>query len=190
MKEVRMNLPTILGAAARLGSGYEFLLPVAPTLSRNWLEAQIGNGPSIHLVSEALPALAHSRTGIIASGTATVEAALMGTPFVMVYRVSPLTYLLGRPRVKVPHFAMVNLIAGREIVPELVQQNFTAGKIVASLTEILPDNAARVRMLRGLATVRDALHLTDHNQTPPAERAAEFMLQLLAARNAQFTQSM
>ena len=55
---------------------------------------------------------------------------MMGTPFVMVYRVSPLTYLLGRPRVKVPHFAMVNLIAGEEIVPELVQQDFTAEKVV------------------------------------------------------------
>ena len=67
----------------------------------------------IHLTTEALPALAHSRAGIIASGTATVEAAMMETPFVMVYRVTPLTYLLGRWTVKVPHFAMVNLIAGR-----------------------------------------------------------------------------
>ena len=75
------------------------------------------------MVPDALPALYHSRAGIVASGTATVEAALMGTPFVMVYRVSRLTYALGKPRVKVPYFAMVNLIAGEEVVPELVQHN-------------------------------------------------------------------
>ncbi len=131
-REVRMNLPTILESASKLGSGYEFLLPIAPTLDRSFLESLIGRH-SIHLVSEALPALAYSRAGIIASGTATVEAAMMGTPFVMVYRVSPLTYLLGRSRVKVSHFAMVNLIAGKEIVPELVQHDFTAGKVVARL---------------------------------------------------------
>src|SRR5205814_9532659 len=79
----------------------------------------------IHLVPETLPALVHSRAAIVASGTATVEAALMETPFVMVYRVTGLTYLLGRSTVKVPHFAMVNLIAGREVVRELVQQDFT-----------------------------------------------------------------
>src|SRR5207248_2596394 len=109
VKEVSMNLPVMLESAAKLGWGYEFLLPIAPTLDRSFLESLIGNLPSIHLVPEALPALLHSRAGIIASGTATVEAAIMGTPFVMVYRVSSLTYLLGRPRIKVSHFAMVNL---------------------------------------------------------------------------------
>src|SRR5882724_3876157 len=120
VKEVRMNLPAIVESAAKLGTAYEFLLPVAPTLDRSFLLSLIGDSSSIHLVPETLPALAQSRAGIIASGTATVEAAMMETPFVMVYRVSSLTYLLGRPRIKVPHFAMVNLIAGEEVVPELV----------------------------------------------------------------------
>ena len=144
VKEVRMNLPTILEAAAQLGHDYEFLLPVAPTLDRSFLEKpDRAAQPNITLVPESLPALWHSRAGIIASGTATVEAAMMRTPFVMVYRVSPLTYLLGKPRVKVPHFAMVNLIAGEEIVPELVQHDFTAQNVVARLQEILPDGPAR-----------------------------------------------
>ncbi len=133
VKEVRMNLPTILEAAAQLGGGYEFLLPVAPTLDRGFLQSLTGTIKQITLVPESLPALWHSRAGIIASGTATVEAAMMRTPFVMVYRVSPLTYMLGKPRVKVPHFAMVNLIAGEEVVPELVQHDFTAANIVAQL---------------------------------------------------------
>jgi lipid-A-disaccharide synthase len=179
MKEVRMNLPTILEAAAKLGSEYEFLLPVAPTLDRSFLESLIGSRHSIHLLNDALPALAQSRAGIIASGTATVEAALMGTPFVMVYRVSKLTYLLGRPRVKVPHFAMVNLIAGDEIVPELVQHDFTVTKVVARLREILPDGQPRDQMLEGLATVRTLLRGPNANDLHPAERAAEAVLKLM-----------
>jgi lipid-A-disaccharide synthase len=87
-----------------------------------------GSAPLIHLVPEALPALAHSRAGIIASGTATVEAAMQKTPFVMVYRVTGLTYFLGRRTVKVPHFAMVNLIAEKAVVRELIQDDFTSGK--------------------------------------------------------------
>ena len=157
VKEVRMNLPVILESAAKLGPAYEFLLPVAPTLDRNFLHSLIGNDSSIRLVPETLPALAQSRAGIIASGTATVEAAMMGTPFVMVYRVSGLTYRLGRPRVKVPHFAMVNLIAGKEIVPELVQHDFTVEKVVGRLNEILPDGPARTRMIDGLNDVRARL---------------------------------
>ena len=133
-----------------------FCCRLQPTLDRNFLESLIGRHP-IHLVTDALPALAYSRAGIIASGTATVEAAMMGTPFVMVYRVSPLTYLLGRSRVKVPHFAMVNLIAGKEIVPELVQHDFTSEKVVARLSEILQDGPARERMIEGLAEVRTLL---------------------------------
>jgi len=178
-KEVRMNLPTTLEAAAKLGSEYEFLLPVAPTLDHTFLESLIGSRPSIHLVSDALPALAQSRAGIIASGTATVEAALMGTPFVMVYRVSALTYLLGRPRVKVPHFAMVNLIAGKEIVPELVQHDFTATKVVARLREILPDGHPRNHILEGLASVRKLLQGPNADHLHPAERAAEAIWKLL-----------
>jgi len=179
MKEVRMNLPTMLDSASRLGSGYEFLLPVAPTLDRGFLESLIAGRDSIRLVSDALPALALSRAGIVASGTATVEAAMMGTPFVMVYRVSALTYFLGRPRVKVPHFAMVNLIAGKEIVPELVQHDFTAEKVVARLSEILPDGQARDQMIEGLARVRGLLRGPNPDVLHPAERAAEAILALL-----------
>ncbi|MGO9126498.1 MAG: lipid-A-disaccharide synthase [Terriglobales bacterium] len=175
VKEVRMNLPVILESAARLGPAYEFLLPVAPTLDRAWLEGLIGKSVPLRLVPEALPALAHSRAGIIASGTATVEAALMGTPFVMVYRVSPMTYLLGRSRVKVQHFAMVNLIAGKEIVPELVQQDFTAEKVAAEIVKILSDGGARETMIAGLAGVKAALRGAP-DRLPAAEQAAEAIL--------------
>ncbi len=179
IKEVRMNLPTILEAATQLGPDYEFLLPVAPTLERSFLESLIGR-QRITLVPESLPALWHSRAAIIASGTATVEAAMMRTPFVMVYRVSSLTYLLGKPRVKVPHFAMVNLIAGEQVVPELVQHDFTAEQVVTKINEIIPDGAARDRMLEGLTQVRAKLRTPERiSKSParhPADRAAAIIL--------------
>jgi lipid-A-disaccharide synthase len=192
-KEVRMNLPTILEAADRLekdrlGGGYEFLLPVARTLDASFLRALIGAVPTetrqaaslreIHLVPETLPALFHSRAGIVASGTATVEAALMGTPFVMVYRVSPLTYALGKPRVKVPHFAMVNLIAEEEVVPELVQHKFTAENVVRELNKIIPDGEPRTRMIERLAAVKARLRGSGSG-AHPSETAAEMILTMI-----------
>ena len=178
VKEVRMNLPTILEAGAELGRNYEFLLPVAATLSRDWLESLIGDRVPIHPVKESLPALAHSRAGIIASGTATVEAAIVGAPFVMVYRVSPLTYVLGRPWVKVPYLAMVNLIAGREVVPELIQGDFSAPRVVLKLREILADGPGRTKMVEGLEEVRQSLRTPDRSSASPAERAAETIFSL------------
>ncbi|MGA7079262.1 MAG: lipid-A-disaccharide synthase [Terriglobales bacterium] len=184
-KEVRMNLPTILEAANRLGGDYEFLLPVAPTLDASFLRDLIGvartetrQAASLHLVPEALPALHHSRAGIVASGTATVEAAIMGTPFVMVYRVSGLTYALGKPRVKVPYFAMVNLIADEEVVPELVQHQFTAENIVTEMNKIIPDGEPRTRMIERLAAVKARLK-QGTGGSHPSVWAAEIILKMI-----------
>jgi lipid-A-disaccharide synthase len=181
-KEAGMNLPSILEAAGKLGSSNQYLLPVAPTLDREFLESMVPRTPRIHYVSEALPALYHSRAGIIASGTAPVEAAMMGTPFVMVYRVSGLTYMLGKPRIKVSHFAMVNLIAGEQIVPELVQQDFTAEKVVAALNEVLPYGPARDKMIEGFAMVKARLRGDGLAGRYPAERAAEAILQVAGVK--------
>jgi lipid-A-disaccharide synthase len=180
VKEVRMNLPTILESASQFGRAYEFLLPIAPTLDPSLFQRLQGS-ETITPVYEALPALWHSRAGIIASGTATVEAGMMCTPFVMVYRVSPLTYALGRWRIKVPYFAMVNLIAGEEVVPELVQHNFTAANVAARLTEVIPDGPARDKMLEGLARVKAILRAPNQadDARHPADRAADVILGLL-----------
>jgi lipid-A-disaccharide synthase len=162
VKEVRMNLPTMLDGA---------------------LLEEATRGRGITLVSEALPALHHARAAIVASGTATVEAAMMAVPFVMVYRVSSLTYTLGRPRIKVPYFAMVNLIAGAKIVPELVQDDFTAERVVARMKELVSEGSARATMLEGLAGVKARLRSpVSGDARPAAERAADAILGSLAAR--------
>jgi len=191
-KEFRLNLQTMLEAAKKLGGDFQFVLPVASTLDAQWVHDQaLRSGksasarimPFIALTNDARASLRLSRAAIVASGTATVEAALMETPFVMVYRVSPLTYALGKPRIKVPYFAMVNLIAGEEIVPELVQHKFTAENIVAELGKIIPEGPLRECMLTKLASVRAALRFDGAADTlTPAERAAEAILKAIPVR--------
>ncbi len=117
---------------------------------------------------ETYNALAAADAAIVSSGTATVEAALLDTPMVVVYRVSPLTATLAKPLVRTPYFAMVNLIAERKVVPELVQNDFTPDQVAAEILQFLQDPNARRTMKMGLAEVRKKLG-------PPgaAERAAD-----------------
>jgi len=151
-ERVSMKSPVMLESAAKLGSGYEFLLPLAPTIDRSFLESLIGNLPSIHLVPEALPALFHSRAGTIASGTATIEAAIMGTPFVMVYRVllSPICWTAAHQGISLRHGQPDCRRTG---CPRTSAAGFHAGKSVARMNEILPYGPARNKMTEGLANV-------------------------------------
>jgi lipid-A-disaccharide synthase len=155
-KEVLLNLPVMLEAAGKLGSEYQYLVPVASTLSDEWMKDQIGSA-SVYLVSDARAALLHARASVVASGTATVEAALIGNPFIVVYRVSGLSYAIGKRLVKVNNFGMVNLIAGSEIVPELIQANFTAENVVEQLQKVIPDGGRRAEMIRDLAGLQSKL---------------------------------
>ena len=162
-KEIRLNLPEMVHAAGMLGSQYEFLLPLAPTLTapqRDHIRALLAQliaaqpQPSrITLVDDARAVLRHARASIVASGTATVEAALIGNPFVVVYRVSPLSYAVAKRVVDVPHVAMVNLIAGKRIVPELIQGDFTAENVVSQLRPLLDQDEARAQMRASLRQV-------------------------------------
>jgi len=165
-KEIELNLPAMIEAARLLQSrhpGLRFCLPVASTISRPWLEKRLSDlgaaGPlAPELVDKAAAALTSSRAAIVASGTATLEAALAGTPFVMVYRVAPLTWLAGRFLVNVPFYCIVNLIAGRAIVPELVQHAFTPARVAEQIEFLLPDSPERRRMLQDLAGIGAKLH--------------------------------
>ncbi len=155
--------------------GYEFLIPLAPTLDaaqRNSvfkLAQACGRSPSVRFVQDARAALFHARASIVASGTATVEAALIGNPFVVVYRVSPLTYAIAKRMVKVPHVAMANLIAGKRVVPELIQDDFTAANIIEQLRPLLPDGPARESMRMELGAIREALRVHEAGQDAIAE---------------------
>jgi lipid-A-disaccharide synthase len=172
-KEIFDNLPQMLAAARILtmrapnAAGprreFEFILPMAPTLKsshRSMLRTLIkrhGSDVSVHLVEDARAALFHARASVVASGTATVEAALIGKPFVVVYRVSPVTYEIAKRVVKVPYVAMVNLIAGKLVVPELIQKAFTAPNIVRHIEPLLPDGAPRESMMKELTRIRSLL---------------------------------
>ena len=159
-KELRLNLPAIGGAAQRLGAEFEYVMPVASTLDAGWVREQValcGGEINIHLCDDARAALLHSRVGVVASGTATVEAALIGTPFVMVYRLAGLTWTLGRHLVKLPHYGMVNLVAGRRVVPELIQDGFTPETVEREVRRLLPDGEPRREMLAALDEVRQKL---------------------------------
>lgn len=182
-KEIRMNLPAILGAARLLGEEYQFVLPIAATIDPQWLNEEIRNvvgarSPTVFTTTDTR-ILSFARAAVVASGTATVEAAMMGTPMVVVYRVSPLTWLLGRPLVHVKNFAMVNLIAGEQVVPELIQENFTAENVATKLREILPEGPVREKMKQDLAQVRARLKSGDDRRSA-AERAADAVLRTLA----------
>jgi lipid-A-disaccharide synthase len=185
-KEVRLSLPPMLQAAGLLrdqGNSYEYLLPVASTLDVAWVREQIASTPvkiNVTLTDNSRATLKHCRVAVVASGTATVEAALAGTPFVVVYRLARLTWLLGRRLVRLDTFAMPNLIAGRRIVPELIQQNFTAENILRELAGIIPEGPRRQQMLADLKDVQERLRDPGDGQ-PPAVRAARAITGSLGA---------
>jgi lipid-A-disaccharide synthase len=186
-KEISLNLPTLLEVARGLGKEYQYFVPVASTIPTKWMVDKInrllGDDPGVNLKleSDARVVLATARAAVVASGTATVEAALIGTPFVMVYRVSPLSWTMGRRLVRVPHFAMPNLIAGRRVVPELVQSDFTADRVLTEIRKILPDGEARTQMLAGLAEVREKLRGPQDGRSA-ADRAADAVLEAMASQ--------
>jgi lipid-A-disaccharide synthase len=193
-KEVRLNLFRIVLAAELLEQkgDFEFVLPVASTLSPELLLADLQGqklrtwsrpgaesysssrklSVTIKFTHDARATLMHARAAVVASGTATVEAALSGTPFVVVYRLAPLTWLLGRRLVRLDTFAMPNLIAGKKIVTELIQGDFTAENVVRELNAIIPDGPARSQMQAALKIVQERLHDPQQSQ-PPAQRAAQ-----------------
>jgi len=185
-REIRDHLPTILEAAGRLAlpdpaRPFEFVVPLAPTLTMAQRAEVLqivkdnGAGLAVRLVEDARAALLHARASVVASGTATVEAALIGNPFVVVYRVSALTYAIAKRIVKVPHVAMANLIAGKRVVPELIQNDFTAANIIKQMELLLPDGAPRESMMKDLGAIREEL------SSPPARDICAGAIERVAA---------
>lgn len=187
---------------------YEFLLPVASTIDSGALQRYIDElnaehlkyfGPEastlrLTLVPDAAEALFHARASVVASGTATVLAAIVGNPFVVVYRVSALTFALAKKLVEYPEeleakrdlngnlpVSMVNLIAQRRLIPELLQGSFTAANVASALTPLLADGPERERQVLGLREVRRRLMPEDGaSSASPIARVADAVVRLLS----------
>ncbi len=171
--EVVHNLPIMLDAATEMGLDYEFVIPVASTLKKESMLELIASEEQyrdryrnsdknfsgiLRLVPDARAALHYASASVVASGTATVQALTIGNPFVVVYRVSALTFAIAKRLIRYPAeipaqpdaygnlpIAMPNLIAGRRIVPELINQQFTAANLVTALRPLLDDTPAAPR---------------------------------------------
>jgi lipid-A-disaccharide synthase len=178
--EVARHLPPLAEAIARLEKTrpqLQILVAAAPHLDEALLARRL-EGTSARLVrGRSHDVLAAASVAVVASGTATVEAALLGTPMVVVYRVTPLSYALGRPFVRVPHYAMVNLIAGRRIVPELIQRDFTPARVCVETLRLLDDPKQARRMRDDLAEVRRRL-----GAPGASARAAGVVQEVLSSR--------
>jgi lipid-A-disaccharide synthase len=181
--ELCQHLPILLEACQRIlrQSPTQFVLAAAPGANIATLrEAWPPQLPLEIVVGQTYNALAAADAAIVSSGTATIEAALLDVPMVVVYRVTPLTALLAKPLVRTPFFSMVNLIAGKRAVLELIQNDFTPDRVATEILRLLNDQRARESLRRDLVEVRLRLG-------PPGavERAADAILQLIAAAQAQ-----
>lgn len=179
-QEVARHLPVMLAAAERIAwrmPGIQFLLPRAPTIPsamierhvrRASIDARVCDGP----IADALQLM---EAAVVASGTATLETALAEIPMVVVYKASWPTYLAARMVITIPHIAMVNVVAQRAVVPELLQHRANPRRIAETLTDLLRDDERCEAMREGLREVKRRLG-------PPGavDRAARVVLELLA----------
>ena len=162
--EIEQNYPAVIEACERLrhgegaAAGVQFVHAVAPNLTAELFAPYSRPGLSLTRVEDATyDALAAADCTIVASGTATVEAALLGTPMVVVYRVNRVTAAIVRRMIRTPFIGMVNLIAGRRVVPELIQDAFTPEAVEAEVRKLLESESARAEAKAGLAEVRAKL---------------------------------
>ncbi len=165
------HLPMLEKAAALLSNrgGIQFILPASVTTGRDFF-AEHWRGPEVVIVEEETQdAVGHADLALVASGTATVETALLGTPMVTFYRLAWPSYWLAKVLVDAPFYSMVNLLAGRDVVPELIQRDCNGGKLASESVRLLHQGCARRRMVEELAEIGGKLHAG----VPAAERAAE-----------------
>jgi lipid-A-disaccharide synthase len=157
--EAVRHLPALLDAAGRLyrERAVNLVLPASVTTGMAFFKEFVGSAPVRVIEGESWDAMAHADLALAASGTVTVEAALLGTPLVTFYRVSAPSWIAGKLLVRVPFYSMVNLIAGRRVAPELMQSQMTGEALAREAGRLLTDSAARAQMCDGLAEVRRKL---------------------------------
>lgn len=179
--EIARHLPVLREAVELISSARActFILAApagsAERFGRGFFEPLCGAGGIRYCEGETWEAMAHADLTLAASGTVTTEAALLGAPLVIFYRVNELTWRLGRPFVHVPFFSIVNLVAGREVAPELIQQDCTGAKLAGEALRLLADEDARRRMRDELAAVRGALEAPGDPLEVSAARIAAFL---------------
>jgi lipid-A-disaccharide synthase len=177
--EIAHHMPPLMQSCHLIQQRHpvQFVLALAPGMNRSQIAAYLRPEISMCVVEDATyDALGAADLALVSSGTATVEAALMDAPMIVVYRLAPVTAAIARWLVRTSMFAMVNLIAGKHVVPELVQKDFTPERVANEAIRLLDSAEARAEMRRELATVREKLG-------PPGaiERAADIIAVMLAA---------
>jgi len=161
--EIDRIFPPMLEAAERIRALHpdvQFVVPVAPTLSEEALRPALARHATLDVrlvAGRADEAVGASDAALVKSGTSTLETALMNRPMVVVYKLAWLSYWLGRLLVHMTHFALVNILAGRTVVPELLQQEASPERMAAEIERLLTDKGARRAQLDGLAEVRRSL---------------------------------
>jgi lipid-A-disaccharide synthase len=147
--EIERLLPPMAELARRwrtLRPEVQWVLPVAPTLEPAFVRAHLGEAPVLLVQDRTYAARAYADAALVASGTATLETALLGTPFAIVYKLNALTFQIARRIVKVPYFGLANVVAGREVAIELLQDEVNAERLGLELARLLePETARHVR---------------------------------------------
>jgi lipid-A-disaccharide synthase len=182
--EVRAILPGLAASGALIRQKLpttQFVIAQAPSLAPSLFDPFLSAAGRVAIVAERTDDVLNASDLVLtASGTATVQTALHERPMVIVYRLSPLTYRIGRPFVKVDTFGMANLVAGRRIVPELIQDDFTPERVAAEAHALLTDRARAEAMRADLREVRSKL-----GEPGASRRAAAAVLAVAAGRGAE-----
>lgn len=175
-QEIKDNLPAMIEAASRFADKYQLVVAGAPSISADYYAGFISGQPVKIVYGQTYELLAHSRAAVVTSGTATLETALFNVPQVVCYEtpIPKVIAFLRKHLLKVKYVSLVNLIADREVVRELVADTFSVDNIAAELSRLLPDGACRSSMIDGYAEVRRRLG----DKIAP-DNAAEIMVRLL-----------
>ncbi len=177
-QEIRRLAPLMAEVGARLlefHPGLRFLVPCVNEARAEQVREALGALPVEICVGAMYDVLARARCALVTSGTATLETALFGVPLCIVYRVNPVSYWMARLLVRIRFIGIVNILAEREVVPELIQHNAVAGKIVPIMRDLIADTETRRRMQNNLEELKRRL-----GTAGASRRAAEEILAVLA----------